>query len=191
MFRWTTFILFVATVCLMASPAMAQSEATMTGNYMLGGSMSWSSIDSEGQAERTTVWTMAPRFMYFMANNFAMGAEVGFVGATQGDSGGATHRYFAICQAVVPSSNSGFRFYGEAGGGFARQSQQDPTSGDVVQNGWGMTGGIGAYMFINDHVSITPALSYVYETFGDDGAIQGMTNQTIFLRIGINGFLLP
>jgi hypothetical protein len=190
MFRWTVLLVFVATLCVVASPAFAQSEATTTGNYMLGGSMSWSSQDTEGQSERTTVWSLAPRFMYFMANNFAVGAEVGFVGATQGDVGAATHRYLAIGQFTVPSNNPGFRFFGEAGGGFARQSLQNQT-GDMIQNGWAMTGGIGAYMFVNEHVSITPAVSYVYETFGDDGAIPGMTNQTIFLRIGINGFMLP
>jgi hypothetical protein len=190
MFRWTALLVFVATVCAVASPAFAQSEATTNGNYMLGGSMSWSSVDSEGQTERTNVWMFAPRFMYFMADNFAMGAEIGFVGATQGDTGSATHRYFAVGQFTIPSSNSGFRFFTEAGGGFARQSAQDIT-GDLVQNGWGLMAGLGAYMFVNEHVSITPSVSYVYESFGDDGAIPGMTNQTINLRIGINGFMLP
>ena len=190
MFRWTTLFLFVAMICTVASPTLAQSEATTTGNYLLGGTMSWSSIDNENATERFNTWTVALRAMYFMRDNFAVGGEVGFVGSSQGDSGNQIHRYFALGQYAFPTRNENFRFYGEAGGGYSRLSTTDP-SGDTAFNGWGLTAGIGGYFFLNSHVAITPAISYVYENFGDDGALTMGTNQTISLRIGVSGFLLP
>jgi outer membrane protein len=190
MFRWTALFLFVAMTCAVATSALAQSDATTTGNYLLGGTMSWNSVDNDNATERFNNWTVAPRVMYFMMDNLALGAEVGFTGNSFGDTGFSAQRYFAIAEYVLPGGNESFRFYGEAGGGFSRQTTDDTTA-SMAFNGWGLTAGIGAYMFLNDHVAITPAISYIYESFGDDGTITRGTDQTIFLRIGVSGFLLP
>jgi len=181
----------VALACTVAVPVMAQSDATMTGNYLLGGTMSWNSVDNENATERTSTWTVAPRAMRFVADNIAVGAEIAFAGMSFGsDTGFSAQRYFALGEYVFPMNNDNFRFYAEGGGGFVRHSQNS-TGGDLAFNGWGATGGVGAYFFLNDHVSINPAISYIYESMGDDGTVPMGNNQTIFLRIGVTGFLLP
>jgi len=190
MFRWTMLCLLAAVICVVAVPAMAQTDATTTGNYLIGGTMSWNSTDNENATDRVNNWTVAPRVMYFWMENLAFGAEVGFSGNSFGDTGTSAQRYFAVAEYVFPMSNSNFRFFSEAGGGFSRMTASE-TAGDLAFNGWGLTAGIGAYMFLNDHVAITPAVSYIYENMGDDGGISMGTNQTIFLRIGVSGFMLP
>lgn len=190
MFRWITLCLFVVAVCMVGTSAMAQSQATSTGNYQLGGMLSWNSVDNENATERTNSYTIAPRVMYFAMDNVALGAEVGFQGLSTGGDGFSSQRYFALGEFVLPSGNENFRFYGEAGGGFARTTTSN-SSTDLAFNGWGLTAGIGAYLFVNEHVAITPAVSYIYETFGDDGTVTMGNNQTVYLRIGVSGFMLP
>ena len=191
MFRWITLCICVLAFAVTGSAAIAQTQATTTGNYQLGGTMSWNSVDNENATDRVNSWLVAPRVMYFWMDNLAFGAEVGFQGMSfDSDTGFSTQRYFAIGEFVIPGGNENFRFYTEAGGGFARQTQ-DVTGSNLAFNGWGVTGGIGAYLFLNDHVAITPAVSYIYESYSDDGTTTLGANQTIFLRIGVSGFLLP
>lgn len=189
MLRCTTALVLVAIICIAGTTAFAQADATMTGNYMIGGAMSWSSVDNDLATDRVNNFTFAPRGMYFMADNFAMGMEVAFSGVTDGDSGFATHRYFVLGQWVFPGKET-TRFFGEVGGGFARFSNEDPL-GDLVFNGWGIKAGLGVHMFMNEHITITPEISYVYEDFSDDGTVTRGTDQTVFVQLGVNGFILP
>ena len=191
MFRWTALFLFMAITGAAASPAVAQSTATTTGNYMLGGTMSWQSVDNNYETESSDIWTISPRVMYFWIDNLAFGAELGFSGTWNGGVGGSSlQRYFAVAEYVLPTGGKNFRFFGEVGGGFSRWTS-DTVGFDLAINGWGLMGGIGAYMFLNDHVAITPEITYIYDNFSPDGRYTRGEDQTIQLRIGVSGFLFP
>ena len=83
-----------------------------------------------------------------------------------------------------------FRPWGQVGGGFARNTVEASTS-NLVFNGFAITAGVGAYMFINEHVSITPQVSYVFSSYSDDGTTTRGDDQAVFVSLGISGFLLP
>ncbi len=190
MFRWTTLIAVVALALVVSSPALAGMDSANQGNYMIGGTVSITSVDNDNFTDRLNTWTLAPTAMYFVADNFGIGTQLNFVGTTSGNFGSSVHRHFAMGQWVFPINNENFRPFAQFGGGFSRSTVQDP-AGDIVFNGWGMTAGIGAYMFLNEHVAIMPQVSYVYETFSDDGLITRGEDQTIFFGIGVAGFVLP
>lgn len=188
MYRWKALILFVVLSFAVCSSVSAQSESTNTGNFMISGAMSFTSVDREGTTERTNVWTMIPTGMYFPADNFAVGLEANFLGISTGDVGVSTHRWLAIGQFVIPTSNAMMRPFVTGGGGLVRMTNEDP-AGNIIQNGWGLKGGVGLHMFLNDHVSVTPQVSYIYESFGEDGTVPSITMQSVFVSIGITGFI--
>ena len=191
MFRSNAVWIAAIVLCVVSvSSASAQSDATTKGNMMFAGAVSFRSVDTEGLDDRTTSWTMAPKALYFVADHVSIGAEINFNAMTQGSFGLSSHDYLAILQVVLPTNNEAIQLYGEAGGGFARSTIESSTS-EFIFNGYAFKAGAGIYLFINDHVSITPQLSFIYESFGDDGTATRGNDQSIFFALGINGFLLP
>ena len=191
MARFTGLILVAVLALAICTPALADdaSTATAIGNIALGGMVSVTSVDSDGSSNRTNSWTMAPSMRYFVRNNFSLGAEVTFNSMSRGDFGNSIHRYMGLAQYVFQMDGN-MRPWAQAGGGFSRQTDEDP-AGNLEFNGWAATFGVGAYMFINEHVAITPQVSYIYETWGDSGTVTRGADQTIFIGLGINGFMLP
>ena len=190
MFRWTALLVAVISlaICAPAFADMDTSNSTAPGNIVLGGAVSFSSTDSENLSERTTNWTMAPSLRYFVADNMSIGLVAMFEALSQGSVGISDHRYMAMGQYVVPMEGT-MRPWFQAGGGFARNTVEGGTN--LVFNGWSIAAGAGMYMFINEHVSITPQVSYIYSSYSDDGTAVRGTDQTVFVSLGINGFMLP
>ena len=79
----------------------------------------------------------------------------------------------------------------EAGAGFSRVSTQFPVAAEAAWNGWAARAGVGAHMFLNSHVAITPSLTYTYQSYGDDATLGSIgANQTVWFTIGVSGFFM-
>lgn len=191
MFRWTAILVAVISlaICAPAFADMDTSNSTNVGNVVMSGAVSFSSTDSEGLSDRTTNWVMAPSLRYFVAENMSIGAEFAFQATSQGNVGLSDHRYMALGQYVVPMEGMARPWF-QAGGGFARQTVEGGGT-DFIFNGWALTAGAGMYLFINEHVSITPQISYVYASYNDDGTAVRGTDQSVVVSMGISGFLMP
>ena len=189
MFSWKALLLLVAISVVASSTAFAQADATMPGNWMVSGAMSFRSIDTENAADRTNWFSVAPRGMYFPVENLSFGVEANFLGISTGGNGNSFHNYLGMAQYTFKGKEN-FRPFGEAGAGLARETIEDPL-GNTIFNGWAAKAGIGAQMFINEHVAITPTISYMYQSFGDDGTAVRGSDQTIFMSLAVSGFFLP
>ena len=109
MYRWKALVLVVGLSFAVVTAASAQMDTTHKGNYLVGGAMSWSSVDNDNATDRINTFTVAPTGMFFVADNIAVGTVMNFTGLTRGDFGNSVHRYLAVGQYVISTSNAMMR----------------------------------------------------------------------------------
>ncbi len=149
-------------VCMLFT--MALSAQTMKGNWLAGGSAGFNSYTPDGGDAQTTI-SFAPNLGYFVMDNLAVGASIGYENASDAYSSfgfGPFVRYY-------------FLNLGESAKLMAQASYNilsvTPEGGDAVSGSeLGLAAGV-AY-FLNPHVAMEGILGYTSNS-GDLGKGSG------------------
>jgi len=164
-------------------------SATGQGSVMLGGALSFSSVDSEGAKDKLNTLILAPNAMVFLIEGFAIGPEIYFVHQSEGDVAVASHRYIGKLLYIAPTEHP-LRPFIEGGFGFIRQSYDyNSNSGGIgSENGWTLKLGIGMYAFLNQHYAIVASFNYFHDNFMVSQGNEWKYN-TVSLSVGFTGFV--
>lgn len=161
---------------LFSTQLFAQTEK---GNLLLGGGASFNYSDnnfdngnSTNDVSTSTSFNFSPRIGYFVADRLALGASLGifssksnsddsdFEASSTGISFGPYVRYY-LESGLFASANVGFgsSTFKTEGGLF----DGDQTSSSI---NWGL--GIGYAIFLNESISVEPAVSYTRNSSNPD-----------------------
>ncbi len=141
-------------VCMLFT--LALSAQTMKGNWLVGGSAGFNSYKPKGADESLTNISFAPNLGYFLMDNLAVGAAIGYESTSFGDASTSSF-------GVGPFVRYYFLNLGESAKLMAQASYtfntETPDEGDSVS---GSTLGLGAGVayFLNPHVALEGILGY-------------------------------
>ena len=166
-----SLIFVAALVIVFAGAAIAQDSPISKGSYQLGGGISFQSwggdLYENGDGDGETVIEFNPFVNYFIANGLAIGGELDFSSASQGDAkssgfgiGPQISYYFNVGQRTETKGS----IYPYIGASFSYATTTfnggDPGDVDIKFSGTeiGLFGGA-AYM-LNEYVAIFGQLEY-------------------------------
>jgi len=158
-----------------AQETETETAGVAKGDMMISGAFGFSSM-STGDAKDNS-FTIAPRFSYFVSDNIAVGAKIGFTSTTEDDgfspdetkttdlSLGAFGRYY-----MTPASK--FSVFAELGADFvSRKWEQGAADADSAGFALGVAPGVS--YFLSDSFAIEASwgvLGYATDDNGGDGA---------------------
>lgn len=150
----------------------AHAQHVNKGAMMLGGGLSFTSVENEN-AKNSTSLTVAPGFAYFVANNFALGLEVEY---TRNKSPNFTTTRLGLGPLARGYITGGL--FGQAQYMWGER-KVDYTSSQSKTSGSRFILGAGYTVFLNNSIALEPMLFYSFES--DDNVFG--------LRVGIQAFL--
>ena len=157
------------------------------GDVQVAGSLSFSSISKSGSNNSSILFTVAPAGLFYVSDNFAVGAELSYTIISQsGDSesvfaGGPVLKYsLTSSSAVVPFFQVGVIFTSTSND----RVQYDAGKVDYPITSSNFAFAIGFDQFINENIAITPRLSYLISSRSGSSDIN-----TLSLGIGFSMFL--
>jgi len=183
------FLVFFSIICIASLPAQSAENPTERGSVMLGGGISFTSIDYEGGSDRTNTLILAPSAMPFIFKGFSVGAELTFIHLSEGDDKAANHRYLGKLLYIVPTDNP-IRPFVEGGFGFIRQSYDYDCGPECKgsENGWTLKLGLGIYAFLSKHYAIVAGFNYIHDNLMVSQGNE-WTDDTIVFSLGFAGFV--
>jgi outer membrane protein len=161
------FIKMFMTLFILVSMTREISAQTVnSGAWMIGGSLGFNSIKSEGDDASETWFNISPSLGYFVINDLAAGVRLSlfsqsYDGETESQFGiGPWARYYIassslFAQAGIDFGSAGFDI-------FSLLAEDGSTTINL---------GIGYSWFINNSVAIEPILQYSIFSAGEDGFI--------------------
>ena len=172
----------IVTLLLFAGFAqMASAQAVNSGAWMLGGSVGFNSIKSDGDDNSETYLNVSPNVGYYIINNLAIGARINFVsysydGESESQFGfGPWARLYVVnslfAQASIDFGSTGMDF-------FSLLADEGSST---------LNFGIGYSLFLNNSVAIEPQLQYSIYSGDEDGILSDYTK--FGFNIGIQAFL--
>jgi hypothetical protein len=192
-------ILSLVAVVALAFGANAQTDK---GSMFIGGTLGFSSEKVEGADESATAFEIAPRFGYFVADNFAIGLGVGFTSTKEAVPNAEAATSFFVnpfARYYVPTAGENFKFFAELGVNYS--------TGDFLTTQDGIIGAfpVEASAFgvnLSPNFAFFPASNWAIEfgirglyfdsinPEGDDNNITsfGLDARSLTPRIGINFF---
>lgn len=182
-------IICISFIFLAGNKVQSAETATERGSVMLGGAISFGSINYEEADDNVNVLLLAPSAMVFVTKGFAIGPELSFLHQSQDDVSLATHRYTGKLLYIAPMEHA-LRPFVEGGFGFIRQSYDyDWGPGSKgSENGWTLELGLGMYAFLNEHYAIVTSINYLHDNFmvsqGDE-----WKSDTVSFSVGFAGFV--
>lgn len=188
-------LLSLAACVMIIAGAQAQTEQ---GGIMAGGSvgLNFGSYHGEydgnkGDKTKTFDINFAPKIGYFVSDGLAVGLGINLNSHSEkedGDDDKYTSNTFLISPFVRYYSSVGL--FGDASIGIGSQKSKYGSDGESKDNVFGWSLGAGYAIFLNDHVSIEPMISYNHMglTDGDDSKYKTKVGQ-IMIQVGFNIFL--
>lgn len=183
---------------LIAALAFTASYAQFTKGRMLAGgnvSLSTSSnkLDQGGSLTTTSTGTsfqLAPNVGYFIIDNFAIGAGVGFGLSTSKTKNStpeikSNSTVFEFEPFVRYYLKQGIFFEGQFGLGTSKTKFVGTTTNTSTQNTTTWSLGAGYPYFLNDNVAIEPFLGYRRRSNDNGGPVQS----SLFLSVGLQVYL--
>jgi outer membrane protein len=160
---------------------MASAQTVNSGAWMLGGSVGFNSIKTDGDDNSETYLNISPNVGYYIMNNLAIGARINYLSYSyDGDSEsqfgfGPWARYYFInslfAQAGVDFGSTGMDF-------FSILADEGSST---------LNFGIGYSWFLNNSVAIEPQLQYSIYSGDEDGFLADYTK--FGFNIGVQAFL--
>lgn len=140
---------------VIAATAFAANAQTGKGNWLIGGSASFSSSKDGGEgAESVSNFVIAPDAGYFVADDLAVGAMIQFQSATGGYSNFAAAPF--VRYYFLPIGDNAKLFgQGSFGFGSTKLSSDDES---VSSTAWELRAG--PAFFLNPNVALETTLSY-------------------------------
>jgi hypothetical protein len=167
-----TFVLF----------AFIGKAQTQSGGFLVGGGMSFSSTSFQSGADTQTNFEIHPKVGYFIADNIALGLDLGY-GASGGRDKATTFEVGPFIRFYKPLGESSFYFYGEGNirAGFGKSAAEVKSS--TVY--FGVSPGI-AYFF-NDKFSLDFAFEGISYEVVDPNKDNDRDRRNIF-TFGLDSF---
>jgi outer membrane protein len=177
-------LLFFALVIFASAISYAQTDQ---GGMMVGGSLGISSTSYEGSTTKSSSFNFSPSFGYFISDNLAIGAGLGFgsnttkAGAVKSTSSsfafGPFARYYKF------TSNENFAFYGQA----SLMIGSGKSAADVKSGSTTFAISPGFSYFLNEHWGLDFQFNLlslnVYEPNKDAN-----DDKTTTINFGVNSF---
>ena len=153
------------------------------GNYVLGGSASFSSLGGEelrGE-DRAFVFIFNPVFLYFVAPNISLGGTITYQSVSQGD----------YSDSIIGLGPSAVYFFGDEnsttypflGVSYIYTSDEDSyTKNDIRLMG-------GAAFMVAKNVAITGDVFYLIESYTREDADDSLSGNTLGIEFGVSAFI--
>jgi hypothetical protein len=153
--------------------ANASFSQTSKNNWLLGGSASYSST-KEGDLTNT-VLDISPRIGYFIANNLALGVNVG-INKMHDEGNDASNVSFGpyVRYYFLPVGNN-VKFFGN---GQVIFGNEDEGMGNSQLSGWGLA--VGPAIFINKSIAFETSIAYTSTQAG----IEQVKDNTLSINFG-------
>jgi outer membrane protein len=141
----------------------AAKAQTAAGNMMAGGSFKYTSTSFNGGDNKENELIFAPSFGYFIADNFAIGGEIGIssfsedVGAENVKS--STFAIGPFARYYKYTSNEDFAFFAQASFAFGSGKRELTGGGDVKRSFFIFDVSPGFSYFFTDHWALDFSLS--------------------------------
>ncbi|AWH83662.1 porin family protein [Flavobacterium album] len=159
--------------------AQAQDEAATSGfakgDVFVSGSLGLSS-EKTGDV-KSTDFNVTPRVGYFVSENIAIGAQLGFRSGKDTDADGAETKTTGFEAGAFAryygTPGRAFSFFGQLNAGYNTTKTEFPAGGEAKTNGFGIGLAPGISYFVSDHIAFETtfgALSYNTSKPDADGA---------------------
>jgi len=174
-------------VSMMQSITYSQpkKEATKKGSVLISGSAAFSSQGGElyeFDTERLYTLSLSPSLFYFVAPGFGVGIDFTFNRLAQSEES-------LVTTGIGPQAG----FFFESSGGvipFLGGGVSHLSIGTDDDRDWGVGFNLGAGAFIRKgHLAAGIEVNYVYERFKPEGFANAVTGNTIFIGLGLAGFV--
>lgn len=169
-----------------AAHSQIRSQATQNGATLIGGTLSFASQGGdlyEGfDDDRLTTIMLSPTLFYFVAPGFALGANLAFTRLAQGDASFTTLGIGPTAGVFFDSGSKAIPFFAGGVNYISLGSDGEDESGLGANFGGGV-------LIRQDHLAFSIEVTYVYERFKPEGFDESITGNTIFVGIGLAGFL--
>ena len=140
------------------------------GTMLVGGSAGLELITNKEKAGgststfgKSTSFNFSPRVGYFVINNLALGAELGF-SMSKFKADGADYETNSSGVTIGPFARYYFgKFYGEGTFGVGSNKDKEDDAGDITEQKSSVTSwsvGAGYAIFLNESVAIEPKIGY-------------------------------
>lgn len=171
------------------------------GRMLVGGSVEFQTTTSKYKNDATTVTTgrstsfsLAPQFGYFIIDNLAIGAALDLSLSKwkpEDDNGESTGTSIALQPIVRYYLPQGIFFQGRFGFGSAK-TKYDTFNNNVTEEkystlSWALSAGYA--FFLNDFVAVEPQLGYGSERLKEKDANIKHFDNGLFLRVGLQVYL--
>ena len=174
----------LAGLLLITTSVFAESP-TDKGVYSLGGSISYSDIDSDDSDAR--FFEFSPSGRYFIYDNIAIGGSLTYSktsGSGSFDSKsygiGPNIRYYLPYEKVNPFIEAGYSYLRNK---YKNSLFTSKRTSDEYTIGFGLD------LFISRNVSIEPTVSYSWMDYKSDIRDIDMDEKTLYFGIGVNLFI--
>ena len=171
----------LALIALVSLTGIVSAQTVNKNAWMLGGTMGFNSIKTEGNDTSEIWFNLSPNVGYYITNDLAIGARFSLFAYSYGGSVnyqvgvGPWARYYFInslfAQAGMDFGSAGFDFFSfNADGGSTTIHM-----------------GIGYSWFLNNSVAIEPSLQYSIYSADEDGLLADYTR--FGFNIGVQAFI--
>ena len=171
----------LALIALVSLTGIVSAQTVNKNAWMLGGTMGFNSINTEGNDTSEIWFNLSPNVGYYITNDLAIGARFSLFTYSYGGSVnyqvgvGPWARYYFInslfAQAGMDFGSAGFDFFSfNADGGSTTIHM-----------------GIGYSWFLNNSVAIEPSLQYSIYSADEDGLLADYTR--FGFNIGVQAFI--
>lgn len=147
-------ILAIFTIGILA--AGAADAQTKKGNWLVGGSAGFNSSKVSTSSNSTTTINISPDAGYFVANNLAVGANVGFWSSSYNSSTTTVFNFGPMARYYFAEMGKNAKLFGHAFVGFGSSKQGSNPS--VSSTTWGINAG--PAFFLNKNVALEATVGY-------------------------------
>lgn len=169
----------IITFYLSALVSLGYSQVTK-GTWLLSANsnFSFTTYSSKFASSNPSIFVINSKFGYFLANNFALGVNLGYISVGSGGSGSATN---ATTAGLFGRAFLGRNFFLGTGYTFASYSSSSGSYSTIPSE-------VGFAAFVSPNFAIEPSISYVVATDNQKGGVPvfGIPNQGTTSSFGLN-----
>ena len=191
-------ILIFSTINALAQNKEKTNNPTDKGHFIVDGSVYFSINNSKSEQDgfetenNTFAFGISPKAAYIIIDNLALGLETSFTYAdmeftnTEGSESSSNSSGISVGPFLRYYLSNGFFGQASLGFGTAKSNSSDfETKNDVFRYQLG----IGYAIFLNQHTSIEPLISYKYNKTTSDQSTSEITNNGFTLGAGFTIYL--
>nr|WP_321230634.1 outer membrane beta-barrel protein [uncultured Psychroserpens sp.] len=191
-------ILFCSTINALAQDKEKTTNPTDKGHFIVDGSVYFSTNNSKSEPSefenenKSFAVGISPKAAYFIMDRLALGLETSFTYSDQESNYGdqessSNNKSISVGPFLRYYLINGF--FGQASIGFGTSKNNSSNGSESTANTFRYQLGLGYAIFLNQHISIEPLLSYQHSKFSSSNSSSESTSNGFTLGAGFSIYL--